>query len=340
MNNTSRAWAVLRTLLMLVAMLLGLLLVTFLISKASPIDPVLKIVGDRATPEAYAQARESLGLDNPLYQQFFHYVGQVLQGDLGQSTSTGRSVVEDLKQYFPATLELATLGIVLGIIFGVPLGILAASHHNSWIDQALRVFCLIGYSVPVFWLGLMGLLIFYAKLGWVSGPGRLDDIYQYTLEPWSNFVLIDAAKAGNWEAFTNALSHLALPAVLLGYFSMAYITRMTRAFFLEELGKEYVTTARVKGASELRVMLRHILPNVAAPLITVISLSYAVLLEGAVLTETVFSWPGIGSYITGALFNADISAVLGGTLLIGSCFVLLNTLTDAVGYWLDPRNRT
>lgn len=339
MKRTSPLWVALRTALLLALTLLALLLVTFLISKASPIDPVLKLVGDRATPEAYAQARAQLGLDLPLYQQFFHYVGNVVQGDLGQSTSTGRAVVTDLQQYFPATLELATLGIFIGVVFGVPLGMWAAHHHNRWIDQLLRVLCLIGYSVPVFWLGLIGLLVFYAQLGWVSGPGRLDDIYQYTLEPWSNFVLIDAWRAGNWDAFANALSHLALPATLLGYFSMAYITRMTRAFFLEELGKEYVTTARVKGASEWRVMLRHILPNVAAALITVISLSYAVLLEGAVLTETVFSWPGVGSYITNALFNADLSAVLGGTLLIGTCFVLLNTLTDAIGYALDPRSR-
>lgn len=337
---TNKLWVIAKTMMLLAIMLLALLLVTFMISKASPIDPVLKIVGDRATPEAYAQARASLGLDLPGYQQFINYVGQVIRGDLGQSTSTGRAVVEDLKQYFPATLELATLGILIGVIIGVPLGMWAAHHHNSWIDQCLRVFCLIGYSVPVFWLGLMGLLVFYAKLGWVSGPGRLDDIYLYTIEPWSNFVLIDTLRAGNSEAFFNALSHLALPALLLGYFSMAYITRMTRAFFLEELGKEYVTTARVKGAGEVRILFKHILPNVAAPLITVISLSYAVLLEGAVLTETVFSWPGVGSYITQALFNADLSAVLGGTLLIGSCFVLLNTLTDGINHLIDPRGRS
>jgi peptide/nickel transport system permease protein len=185
----------------------------------------------------------------------------------------------------------------------------------------------------------VGLLVFYAKLGWVAGPGRLDDVYQYTLEGWSNFVLIDAWRAGNWDALKNALMHLLLPASLLGYFSLAYISRMTRSFFLEELGKEYVLTARVKGHSELQLLVRQVLPNVAAPLITVISLSYAVLLEGAVLTETVFSWPGLGSYITGALFSADIAAVLGGTLLIGVCFVVLNSLTDLCGYWLDPRIR-
>lgn len=194
--------------------------------------------------------------------------------------------------------------------------------------------------MPVFWLGLVGLLVFYARLGWVGGPGRLDDVYQYTVDSWSNLVLVDTLRAGNMEAFRNGLSHLLLPAALLGYFSLAYISRMTRAFFLEELNKEYVLTARVKGASELQVLVRHVLPNVAAPLLTVIALSYAVLLEGAVLTETVFSWPGIGLYVTNALFSADVSAVLGGTLLVGLCFVVLNTATDLFGYLMDPRART
>ena len=337
MESRTSLPAIARTLSSFVLMLLALLLVTFLIGKASPIDPVIKIVGDRATAEAYEQARRGLGLDKPVALQFVAYVGRAAQGDLGNSTSTGRPVLEDLLQYFPATIELATLGILIGVIVGVPMGMLSAHFHNRWIDQLLRMVCLVGYSVPVFWLGLVGLLVFYAKLGWVAGPGRLDDVYQYTLQGWSNFVLIDAWRAGNMDALRNALLHLILPACLLGYFSLAYISRMTRSFFLEELGKEYVLTARVEGSSELGLLVRHVLPNVAAPLITVVSLSYAVLLEGAVLTETVFSWPGIGSYITGALFSADISAVLGGTLLIGVCFVVLNSLTDLCGYLLDPR---
>lgn len=336
----SRLLPLARGLASLAGMLLALLLVTFLIGKASPIDPVLQVVGDRASQETYQQVYREMGLDRPLPQQFVAYVGRVVQGDLGQSTTTGRSVVEDLSRYFPATLELATFGIVLGVLFGVPLGMLAAHHHNRWIDQVLRMVGLLGYSVPVFWLALIGLLVFYAKLGWVAGPGRLDDVYQYTVESWSHLVLVDTLRAGNWEAFRNGVAHLVLPASLLGYFSMAYISRMTRAFFLEELGKEYVLTARVKGASEWRVLVHHVLPNVAAPLVTVVGLSYALLLEGAVLTETVFSWPGIGLYITNALFSADLAAVLGGTLWVGICFVALNTGTDALGRALDPRMRT
>jgi len=328
-----------RALLTLALTVVGLLLITFLIQKASPIDPVLRVVGDHASPEAYHAVYVEMGMDRPLYVQFGRYLGKVSRGDLGVSTSTGRPVVEDLAQYFPATVELATVAIVLGVLFGVPLGMWAAQRHNGKVDQYVRVLSLVGYSVPIFWMGLMGLLLFYAKLKLVAGPGRIDDIWKYTLQSSTNFMLIDTLRDRNWEAMRNALSHLILPALLLAYMSMAYIARMTRAFVLEELGKEYVLFARVKGATETRLLWLHVLPNIAAPLVTVISLSYATLLEGAVLTESVFSWPGIGLYVTNALFTADVTAVLGGTLLIGFCFVALNAVSDQFGYWLDPRVR-
>lgn len=319
--------------------LLGLLLITFFIARVAPIDPVIKVVGDRASAETYRAVYEQMGLDQPLPVQFFRYLQQVAQGDLGVSSTTGQPVVQDLLQYFPATLELATVAILLGAALGIPLGMLAAHRHNSWLDQLVRVLSLIGYSVPVFWLGLICLLLFYAKLGWVAGPGRLDDVYLYTLEIHSHFLLIDSLRAGDMAAFGNAISHLILPSSLLAYFSMAYIARMTRAYVLEELGKEYVLMARIKGLSEAGILWRHVLPNIASPLVTVVGLSYATLLEGAVLTESVFSWPGLGLYITNALFAADMPAVLGGTLLIGMCFVLLNSLTDLLGSLLDPRTR-
>jgi peptide/nickel transport system permease protein len=322
---------------MLALTVFALLFITFAIQHNSPIDPVLRVVGDHASAEAYQAAAHRLGLDQPLPVQFGRYLLQVLRGDLGHSTSTGRAVLEDLLHYFPATLELATVAVVLGLVLGVPLGMWAAFRHNRWVDQVIRVLVLIGYSVPVFWLGLMGLLLFYARLGWVAGPGRMDDAWMYTLTTHTNLLLIDTLIEGNAEAFGNAVSHLLLPALLLAYLSMAYIARMTRTFVLEEIGKEYVTFARVKGAGEARVLWRHILPNVAAPLVTVIALSYASLLEGAVLTESVFSWPGIGLYITNALFAADLQAVLGGTLLIGLVFILLNAGSDLLGLWLDPR---
>ena len=328
-----------RMVLILALTVVGLLMATFLIQRAAPIDPVLRVVGDHASPEAYQAARHELGLDRPLHAQFGRYLADVARGELGRSTSTGRAVSEDLREYFPATLELSTVAIVLGVLLGIPLGLWAAHQHDRWIDQIVRVMSLIGYSVPVFWLGLMGLLLFYARLHWVAGPGRIDDVWQYTLQARTHLLLVDTVLAGEWDAMRNALAHLALPASLLAYFSTAYIARMTRAFVLEELGKEYVLTARVKGAGEARILWRHVLPNIAAPLVTVVSLSYLTLLEGAVLTESVFSWPGIGLYITNALFSADLSAVLGGTLLIGLCFVGLNTLADQISYCLDPRVR-
>jgi peptide/nickel transport system permease protein len=252
---------------------------------------------------------------------------------------TSNPVMDDIRRVFPATLELATLGTLIGAGLGIPLGVWAAVRRGGLADQLVRVMGLIGYSVPIFWLGLMALLVFYARLGWVGGPGRIDVVYEYTLTPVTGIMLLDTAMAGEWEAFWNALSHLILPATLLGYFSLAYISRMTRSFMLNELAQEYVIAARVKGLSEMRVIWRHALRNAAVPLITVIALSYANLLEGSVLTETVFAWPGLGQYITNSLQNADMNAVLGGTLVIGAVFVLLNLVSDLLYRLLDPRTR-
>ena len=203
----------------------------------------------------------------------------------------------------------------------------------------MRVVGLIGYSVPVFWLGLMGLLLFYAKLGWVEGPGRLDVFYEDIVSPVTGVILIDAAIAGDWEVFWNALSHLALPASILGYFSLAYIARMTRSLMLEQLRQEYILAARVKGVPEWRIVWGHALRNTAVPLITVVALSYGGLLEGSVITETVFAWPGLGAYLTGSLLNADMNAVLGATIVVGSVFIGLNLLSDLLYRLFDPRAR-
>jgi len=318
---------------------LGLLAVTFFIGRVIPVDPVLAMVGDNAPPHVVARVREELGLNKPLATQFTIYLGKVLQGDFGTSVLTSHPVLEDIRRTFPATLELASLGIVLGAGLGVPLGVWAAVRRGQWVDQAVRIIGLVGYSVPIFWLGLMALLVFYARLGWVAGPGRIDVAYEFTLTPVTGLLLLDTAMAGEWEAFGNALSHLMLPASLLGYFSMAYISRMTRSFMLHELAQEYIVTARAKGLSETRIIWRHALRNAMVPLVTVIALSYAGLLEGSVLTETVFSWPGLGLYITNSLQNADMNAVLGGTLVIGSIFIALNLLSDLLYRLLDPRTR-
>ena len=326
-------------LLVIVLTYLGLLAVTFFIGRVMPIDPVLAIVGDRASGELVARVREEMGFNKPLWEQFFIYISKVLHGDFGTSVLSSNPVMQDIRRAFPATLELATLGVLIGVGFGVPLGVWAAVRRGGMVDQIVRVMGLVGYSVPIFWLGLMGLVLFYAKLGWVGGPGRVDVTYEYTLAPVTGLLLLDAAMAGQWDAFGNVLSHLILPASLLGYFSLAYISRMTRSFMLHELSQEYIVAARAKGLSEARIIWRHALRNAMVPLVTVVSLSYAGLLEGSVLTETVFAWPGLGLYITNSLQNADMNAVLGGTIVVGSVFIGLNLLSDLLYKTLDPRTR-
>ncbi|GGE88994.1 ABC transporter permease [Stappia taiwanensis] len=333
------ARALAATLLSVLLTIIGLLFVTFLIGRVMPVDPVLAIVGERASQEMYEAAYRSLGLDQPLYVQFWIFLKSVAVGDFGMSTLTARPVAEDVLRVFPATLELATLATIIGVCFGVPMGVISAVHEGRWPDHLVRLFGLFGYSMPVFWIGLMGLLVFYGILGWVGGPGRLDIYYEDIIPPVTGMILIDSLIAGDMTIFWNAVSHIILPASILGYYSLAYISRMTRSFMLEQLSQEYITTARVKGLSERAVIWRHALGNVMIPLITVVALSYATLLEGSVLTEVIFAWPGIGQYITNALLSADLNAVLGGTVVVGLVFILLNLLSDLLYKIVDPRAR-
>lgn len=318
---------------------LGLLAITFVIGRVVPIDPVLAVVGDRAPRAVYEAARARMGLDDPVIVQFARYVGAVLRGDLGVSVSSGRPVVEDLARVFPATLEMATLGIIVGVVLGVPMGVWAAARQGSWVDQVIRVVGLAGYAIPAFWLGLMGLVLFYAKLRWVGGPGRIDIFLDGMVPVRTGLLLVDSLIARDMMAFRSAFSHIVLPSAILGFFSLAYIARMTRSFMLEQLGQEYITTARVKGAPARVVIWRHAFLPIRVQLITVIGLSYAGLLEGSVMIETVFSWPGIGNYLTTALLNADMNAVLGATLVIGAVFITINKTSDALYRILDPRAR-
>lgn len=337
--STRLPWHVAKLVASVSLTFLGLLLVTFLIGRVVPIDPVLAAVGDRAPAEVYERVRVELGLDRPLHAQFRLYVGKVLTGDFGRSVLTSNPVLVDVRRVFPATLELATVATLIGVALGIPTGVLAAVNRGRWPDHVIRVVGLMGYSVPVFWLGLVGLLLFYARLGWVAGPGRLDVAFDDLVRPVTGVLMLDSALAGEWEVFASALSHVILPASILGYFSLAYISRMTRSFMLAELRQEYIVTARVKGMSERRVVWRHALGNVMVPLITVIALSYANLLEGSVLTETVFAWPGLGQYITSSLLSADMNAVLGGTIVVGCVFIGLNLFSDLLYRVVDPRAR-
>jgi peptide/nickel transport system permease protein len=333
------ASSIARFLVIAITTYLGLLAVTFFIGRVIPIDPVLAVLGDRAPANVVERTRREMGLDLPLIEQFYIYVKNALNGNFGTSVLTTNPVMTDIRRAFPATIELATLGTLIGSVIGVPLGVLAAVKRGSIIDQIVRIIGLVGYSVPIFWLGLLALVLFYAKLQWVAFPGRLDIVYEYTFTPITGFYLLDALWQRQWDVFFDAFRHIILPASLLGYFSLAYVSRMTRSFMLNELAQEYIVAARAKGLSETRIIWGHALRNAAVPMVTVIALSYAGLLEGSVLTETVFSWPGIGLYITNSLQNADMNAVLGGTIIIGSVFIGINLLSDLLYRVLDPRTK-
>jgi peptide/nickel transport system permease protein len=319
--------------------LFGLILVTFLIGRVMPIDPVIAIAGDHAPPDVVAHIRLELGLDKPLYVQFLIYLRHLLGGDLGRSVMTSNPVTQDIAHYFPATFELATAAIIIAILVGVPLGVAAAARQGTRFDHVVRVVCMAGQSIPVFVLGLIFLLVFYAKLGIAPGTGQQDVIYEGMVPSHTGMLVIDALIAGDWDSFQDALAHLAMPALLLAYFSLAYITRMTRAFMLDALAGEFIVTARAKGLSAARILWRHAFGNISVRLVTVLALAYAGLLEGAVVTETVFSWPGLGNYLTVSLLNADMNAVLGATLVIGLIYLGLNLLADFAYKLLDPRVR-
>jgi len=319
--------------------LLGLTAVTFGIGRFIPVDPVLAVVGDHATREVYDKARLAMGLDRSVPEQYFLYLKKLVSGDFGTSVMTSHSILSDIVQFFPATLELSTIAAIIGVSAGVPAGVAAAAYKGRWPDQLVRIVGLFGYSMPVFWLGLVGLALFYGRLGWVAGPGRLDVGFEDIVTARTGVILIDSALAGEWEVFRNAASHIVLPACLLGYLSLAYIARMTRSFMIDQLSQEYVTAARIKGRSFWGAVWGHAFPNIMVPLITVVGLSYASLLEGSVLTETVFAWPGLGLYITRSLFNADMNAVLGGTLMVGAVFIGINLLCDFLYKVFDPRLR-
>nr|WP_315232348.1 ABC transporter permease [uncultured Albidiferax sp.] len=337
--TTSNVRALGHRLLSVALTLLGLLLLTFVIGRVMPLDPVLSIVGPDADRSTYDQVYQQLGLDRPLPVQFGYYLRDLLQGDLGNALLTGHKVTDDLARVLPATVELATMAILLGTGLGVPLGVYAATRRGRLADHVVRVISLFGYSTPVFWFGMMGLLVFYAWLGWAGGAGRVDLAFDGLVEPRSGLLLLDAALAGEWEVFRSALKFLILPACILGLHSMAYISRMTRSFMLAQLSQEYITTARVKGLSERGVVWGHAFRNILVQLLTIVALAYGGLLEGAVLIETVFAWPGFGQYLTSSLLLGDMNAVMGCVLVVGVIFVTLNLLSDALYHVFDPRTR-
>jgi peptide/nickel transport system permease protein len=325
--------------LSIVVTLVGLMLLTFAMGRLLPADPVLAVTGSEVDKATYDRVYQELGLDQPVWQQFLSYVGRVATGDMGRSLTTGQPVSADLMTVFPATIELALVAILCGTLVGVPLGVVAAVNRGKPIDHVARVVGLAGHSVPIFWLGLIALILFYAKLHWVAASGRIDILNEGMVPPITGLLLLDTALQGEWDVFRDALDHIILPGAILGYYSVAYISRMTRSFMLEQLGQEYIVSARAKGVSRRRMVWAHAFKNIRVQLLTVLALTFGGLLDGAVLIETVFGWPGLGQYLTRGLKMNDMNVVMGAVLLIGVTFLAINIISDRLYRILDPRTR-
>ncbi|ARU92712.1 ABC transporter permease [Tatumella citrea] len=314
----------------------GVCMITFIISHLIPGDPARLLAGDRASDEIVQHIREQLGLNLPLWEQFLRYMEQLLHGDLGTSIRTGRPVLEDLKTYFPATLELACCALLIALLAGIPLGVLSAVYKNRWLDHLVRLLALTGISTPAFWLGLGVIVLFYGKLNLLPGGGRLDD----WLDPpqrVTGFYLIDSLLSGDMDVFVNALQHLILPATTLAFVHLGIVARQIRSAMLEQLSEDYIRTARASGLSRFTVVVRYALPNALIPSVTVLGLALGDLLYGAVLTETVFAWPGMGAYVVSSIQALDFPAVMGFAIVVSFAYVLVNLLVDLLYLWIDPR---
>ena len=331
---------ILRRLLLAVPMLFGITLVLFIMYNLTRVDPIVMIVGERQLNNAQIvdQARARWGLDRPPWEQYFTYIGNYLHGDLGMSFLTHRPVVDDLLLYLPATVELGIVSLIFAIGVGIPVGVLAGVRKGSVFDRAAWAVSLLNASLPPFWTGLIALFILYYHLGWLPGPGRLDP-RMAAPATITGLYTVDALLRGNWAAFWSALRHLLLPAFILGSFTLAIVMRITRAAIIDELRDDYIRTARSKGLSERKVVISHALRNVMIPLVTILGLAFAGLLSGAVMTETVFDWPGIGTYLVKAASALDYPAIQGGTLLIAIIYIFMNLLVDLLYGFLDPRVR-
>ncbi len=330
-------WSLLRQrswgLLLVVA---GVCVITFIISHLIPGDPARLLAGDRASDEIVQHIRQQLGLDLPLWQQFIRYVQQLLHGDLGTSIRTGRPVLDDLRAFFPATLELAFCALLIALLVGVPLGVLSAVYRNRWLDHLVRLLALTGISIPAFWLGLGAIVLFYGKLNLLPGGGRLDD----WLDPSTRitgFYLVDALLEGNTEVFMNALQHLILPATTLAFVHLGIVARQIRSAMLEQLSEDYIRTALASGLPKFTIVVRYALPNALIPSVTVLGLALGDLLYGAVLTETVFAWPGMGAYVVSSIQALDFPAVMGFAIVVSFAYVLVNLFVDLLYLWIDPR---
>ena len=331
----------LRRLGLSILVLLGVLVITFAISRMLPADPTVLIAGPRANQETRARIREELRLDDPIPVQFMAYAKQVLTGDLGTSFRSKRSILEDLKIFFPATLELVIPAILLAILIGIPVGIYGASGRGGLFDQVGRIVTVAGVSIPAFWLALIFQLVFALWLGWLPLNGRLSrEVAIFSpIETYTGFYLIDAAITGNWVAWWDALKHMILPVAVLATYPIALVTRMTRTSMIEALGQEYVTAARAAGLPERTILFRLTLKNAIIPTLTVLGLVFAFSITGSVLIEVVFQWPGIGKYITDAIVSVDFPVIMAVTLVVTILYIVINLIVDLAQAGLDPRIR-
>jgi peptide/nickel transport system permease protein len=319
---------------------IGVTLISFVISHAVPSDPMVANLGQQASqrPEIVAAYRARWGLDQPLYAQYLTFVGNLAHGELGTSLNTRRPISQDVKQFLPATLELSTVAIVFALVLGLPLGILSAIYRDGPLDHVARFVSLVGVSIPIFWLAAVSLVIFYAALQIAVGPGRLGPQIQAP-PPVTGLYTVDSLLAGDLATFRSAIEHLMLPGLVLGSSVMGLITRVTRSSLLEVLGQDYVRTARAKGLIEHTVVLRHALRNALIPTVTVLGLAYGSLLSGAVMTETIFAWPGIGRYAYQSAVSNDFPSIMGVTFVIALMYIFVNLVVDLLYAVLDPQIR-
>lgn len=320
----------------LVLVVLGVSVLTFTISHLIPGDPAQLVAGPRATAAQIAEVRTQMGLDQPVLVQYLHYIGNLLHGDLGTSIQTGRPVTQDLLRRFPATIELMSCAMLLTILAGIPMGVFAALYKDRWPDNLIRGISVLNISMPSFWIGLMLILIFYDQLGWLPGVGRLSAV----LDPppsYTGFYTLDALIAGDWRVFQDAAAHLVLPALTISLVSIGGIVRMVRSTMLEVLNEDYIKMARASGIAERTVLFNLALRNAMIPVVTVLGLSIAEMLSGAVVVETIFAWPGSGSYMVASIMNLDFPVIMGFTLIVSMAYVIINLLVDLLYQKLDPQ---
>jgi len=326
----------------MIPLLVGMTLIAFIISHTVPGDPVAAHLGQKSMedPTIVAAFRKQWGLDRPLWEQYWIYLKNLLRGNLGVSIRTHRPVIDDLKQFLPASTELAIGATFYSLFLGIPFGVISAIKREKFIDHILRILSLIGVSTPVFWLALMSLYIFYYRLGWLPGPGRLDAGMEMEIRATiTGMYTVDTLLRGDYKTFVIALRHLILPTLVLGSVTLGIVTRMTRSSMLEVMAQDYIRTARGKGLTEQAVIFRHALKNALIPTVTVIGLSFGGIMAGTVLTETIFSWPGIGRYAYQSCIKLDFPAIMGVSLLIAGIFSLVNLIVDVSYAFLDPRLR-